>query len=184
MTGLEWAADFGLYGYTVCEIRADFKPIFASSGLSRCRRGRSASRTEIGLKSRSKIRQVGCIWGLATVAAGAACADEAPAAAAASTEQAQAMEFGIFFGGMASQYDLCVNKGFLPKGEQSAEAIAASIIAKMHELNKGSDQSSYVQQGWDVMKQAIAKRASDYTREKCSWVGAEWQTMVKRMTPK
>jgi len=160
------------------------------NGLSRCRRGRDAIPIEIGLKARCKIRQIGCIWGLAALAAGAACADEAPAAAVASTEQAQAqaqaqaMEFGIFFGGMASQYDLCVNKGFLPKGDQSAEAIAASIIAKMREVNKGSDQSSYVQQGWDVMKQEILKRASDYTREKCSWVGAEWQTMVKRMRPK
>lgn len=141
-------------------------------------------RMEIGLKSRSEIRQLACIGGLAALAAGAASADDAPAAAAASTEQAQAMEFGIFFGGMASQYDLCVNKGLLPKGNQSAEAIAASIIAKMHELNKGTDQSSYVQQGWDVIKQEITKHAPDYTREKCSWVGAEWQKMVNRMAPK
>lgn len=136
------------------------------------------------MRSRSRIRHIGCFCGLAALAAGAVSAAEAPSTAGASTEQAQAMEFGIFFGGMASQYDLCVQKGFLAKGDQSAEAIAAAIIAKMRELNKASDQTSYVQQGWDVMKQEIAKHASDYTREKCAWVSVEWQKMVHTMTPK
>jgi opacity protein-like surface antigen len=133
-------------------------------------------RTAIALKSRFKIKRMCVAWALAALATRAACADD--------TEQAQATQFGIYFGGMASQYDLCVDKGFLPKGDRSAEALAASILAKMRELSKGPDQSSYVQQGWDLIKQEIAKHASDYTREKCSWVGTEWQKMVKTMTPK
>src|SRR5580658_3396749 len=55
-------------------------------------------------------------------------ADDAPASAASTSEQAQARQFGIYFGGMASQYDLCVKKGFLVKGNQSAEEAAKSIL--------------------------------------------------------
>jgi hypothetical protein len=111
-------------------------------------------------------------------------ADDVPASAASSTEQAQARQFGIYFGGMASQYDLCVKKGFLAKGNQSAEDVAKSILEKMRQFNKGTDQTAFVQEGWDAIKQEIAKHESDYTREKCSSVADEWARMVATMTPR
>ena len=115
----------------------------------------------------------------------AARADEDPAAKALAQNQADAREFGIFFGGMATQYDLCVKKGFLPKGKQSAEAIAKSILGKMREATPGPDQSAYVQQGWDLVKREVAKHASDYTREKCSsFVAPEWAKMLATMHAK
>ena len=39
-------------------------------------------------------------------------------------------------------------------------------------------------EGWDVMKQDVAKHESEYTQEKCSWVAREWGKMVATMTPK
>lgn len=94
-------------------------------------------------------------------------------------EQAQARQLGIFFGGTASQYDLCVKKGFLTKGNQSAEEIAKSILEKMRALDKGPDQSAYVQEGWDMMKKEISEHESFFTQDKCASVGKEW---VKMMT--
>jgi len=112
----------------------------------------------------------------------AAYGDDASTAQALAQNHADAREFGIFFGGMATQYDLCVKKGFLPKRKQSAEATAKSILEKMRESTPGPDQSAYVQEGWDLVKREVAKHSSDYTREKCtSWVGAEWEKMLATM---
>ena len=95
-----------------------------------------------------------------------------------------AKQFGIYFGGIASQYDLCVKKGFLPKGDQSAEQVARSILEKMRQFDTGSDQSAFVREGWDAIKLEIAKHESEFTQEKCSWVATEWAKMVATMTPK
>jgi len=114
--------------------------------------------------------------------AGAAYGDDDPAAKALAQNQADAREFGIFFGGTATQYDLCVKKGFLPKRKQSAEATAKSILEKMREATPGPDQSAYVQEGWDLAKSEVAKHSSDFTREKCSsFVAIEWEKMLKTM---
>ena len=111
-------------------------------------------------------------------------ADDGPASAALDAEQVQAKQFGIYFGGMASQYDLCVKKGLLAKDSQSAEEVAKSILEKMRQFSKGTDQSAFVQEGWDAIKQEIAKHESEYTQEKCSWVANEWAKMVATMTPR
>ena len=121
---------------------------------------------------------------LVDVTDAAAYADDAPTSNSSSIEQAQARQFGIYFGGMASQYDLCVKKGLLAKGDQSAEEVAKWILEKMRQFNKGTDQSAFVQEGWDAIKQEIAKHESEYTPEKCSWVAKEWGKMVATMTPK
>jgi hypothetical protein len=108
--------------------------------------------------------------------------DDVPASQTIAQDQANAQEFGVFFGGMATQYDLCVKKGFLPKGKQSAEATAKSILEKMRQATPGPDQSAYVQEGWDLAKREVDKHSSDYTREKCtSWVGKEWAKMLATM---
>ena len=85
---------------------------------------------------------------------------------------------------MASQYDLCVKKGLLAKGDQSAEEAGKSILEKMRQFNKGTDESAFVQEGWDAIKQEIAKHESEYTPEKCSWVAKEWGKIAATMTPK
>jgi|ERR1700686_3547455 hypothetical protein len=124
------------------------------------------------------------ILGVIVLTAKAACADDVPASPAPNTEQAQARQFGIYFGGMASQYDLCVKRGLIATGDQSAEAVAKSILEKMRQFSKGPDQSAYVQEGWDAIKQEVAKHESEYTLEKCSWVAKEWAKMVATLTPK
>jgi hypothetical protein len=67
---------------------------------------------------------------------------------------------------MASQYDLCVKKGLPGKGSQSAEALAKSILEKMRQFDQGTDQSAFVQQGWDGIKLEIAKHESEFTQER------------------
>jgi len=136
------------------------------------------------LRRRSgSMKQVTIILGLVALNGAAAYADDVPASATTTTEQAQARQFGIYFGGMASQYDLCVKKGLLAKGDQSAEEVAKSILEKMRQFNKGTDQSAFVQEGWDAIKPEVAKHESEYTQEKCSWVANEWAKMVATMTP-
>lgn len=111
------------------------------------------------------------IWG------SAANAQNAPATATATQDQGQARQFGILVGGTATQYDLCVKKGFLAKSDQSAEETAKSIFGKMH-ANGGPDQSAYVQEGWDMIKKEISAHESFFTQEKCTGVAKEWAKIV------
>jgi hypothetical protein len=111
----------------------------------------------------------------------AANAQNAPATA--TQAQGQARQLGILVGGTATQYDLCVKKGFLAKSDQSAEASAKSIFEKML-ANGGPDQSAYVQEGWDMMKKEISAHESFYTQEKCTGVGKEWAKIIATMRKK
>jgi hypothetical protein len=124
------------------------------------------------------------VAGLAAAIGSAAYADDVQAPATLSNEQAQARQLGIYFGGTASQRDLCVKKGFLAKGDQSAEEIAKTVLEKVRALSKGPDQSAYVQDGWDMMKKEISEHESFYTKEKCASVGKEWAKMLARMANK
>jgi hypothetical protein len=130
------------------------------------------------------LKEVIIALGLVSLGGAAACGDDVPAPVAPNSEEAQARQFGIFFGGMASQYDLCVKKGFIAKNAQSAEEVAKSILEMMRKFDKGTDQSVFVQQGWDAIKREIGKHESEFTQEKCSWVANEWAKMVATMTPK
>jgi opacity protein-like surface antigen len=124
------------------------------------------------------------VAGLAAAIGSAAYADDVQAPATLSNEQAQARQLGIYFGGTASQRDLCVKKGFLAKGDQSAEEIAKTVLEKVRALSKGPDQSAYVQDGWDMMKKEISEHESFYTKEKCASVGKEWAKMLATMANK
>jgi len=115
---------------------------------------------------------------------GAVLANDAAEPTTSTTEQAQARQFGIFFGGTASQYDLCVKKGFLAKGDQSAEDIAKAFMEKTWATNPGADQSVYVQDGWNTIKKEIAENESFYTQEKCAAVGKQWTKMLAEMRKK
>jgi len=103
--------------------------------------------------------------------------------ATATQEQGQARQLGILVGGTATQYDLCVKKGFVAKSDQSAEEIAKSFFEKMR-ANGGPDQSTYVQEGWDMMKSEISAHESFYTQEKCAGVGKEWAKITATMRKK
>lgn len=111
-------------------------------------------------------------------------ANEAPPPTTNTSQQAQARQFGIFFGGTASQYDLCVKKGFLPKGDQSAEEIAKAFMEKTWATNQGPDQSAYVQDGWNMIKKEISENESFYTQEKCASVGKQWTKLLVEMRKK
>ena len=74
------------------------------------------------------MKQLLAVLALMVPAGGLVHANDAPEPT--TNTPAQARQFGIFFGGTASQYDLCVKKGFLPKGNQSAEEIAKSFYTQ------------------------------------------------------
>jgi hypothetical protein len=111
-------------------------------------------------------------------------AADAPEPTTNTQAQAQARQFGIFFGGTASQYDVCAKKGFLSRGNQSAEEIAKSFLEKTWAANPGTDQSVYVQDGWNKVKKEIAENESFYTKERCAAVGKQWAKLLEGMQKK
>jgi hypothetical protein len=124
------------------------------------------------------------VFALMMPAGGLVHANDAPGPTTNTSEQAQARQFGIFFGGTATQYDLCVKKGFLPKGDRSAEEIAKSFMEKSWATNQGADQSAYVLDGWNMMKKEISENESFYTQEKCAGVGKQWTKLLAGMGKK
>lgn len=127
---------------------------------------------------------IAALFGLYGLSGAAAHADVPAASQTLNSEQAQARQFGIFVGGTATQYDLCAKKGFLAKGDQSAEETAKAIFDQMRASNAGSDQSAFVQDGWDMMKKQVSEHESFFTKDKCSWVGKEWVKILATMRPK
>ena len=115
---------------------------------------------------------------------GSAAHADVTASSTSSSEQAQARQLGIFVGGTATQYDLCVKKGFLAKGDRSAEESAESIFEGMRATGNGPDQSAFMREGWDMMKKEISEHESFFTKEKCSWVGKEWAKIMATMRPR
>jgi hypothetical protein len=112
------------------------------------------------------------------------CAANAQNAPATATQaQGQARQLGILVGGTATQYDLCVKKGFLGKSDPNAEETAKSIFEKMR-ANGGPYQSVYVQEGWDMIKKEISAHESFYTEEKCTGVGKQWAKIMATMRKK
>jgi hypothetical protein len=77
-----------------------------------------------------------------------------------------------------------VKKGFLPKGDQSAEDVAKSFMEKTWTMNPGADQSVYVQDGWNTIKKEISENESFYTQEKCASVGKQWSKLLAQMRKK
>ena len=125
------------------------------------------------------MKQLLAVFAFMATADGAVRASDAPEPTTNTQAQAQARQFGIFFGGTASQYDLCVNKGFLPKGNQTAEEIAKSFLEKTWATNSAADQSVYVQDGWNRMKKEIAENESFYTQQRCAAVGKQWSKLLE-----
>lgn len=130
------------------------------------------------------MKQTLAIVALAGLMSGIAAAGEGVMSATLNTEQAQARQFGIYFGGTASQYDLCAKKGFLTKRNPSAEETVKSLLEQTRALNQGPDQSAYVQEGWDMIKKEIADNESFFTQDKCAAVGREWAKMLAGMRKK
>jgi hypothetical protein len=132
---------------------------------------------------RSEMKKLLAVFALMVPAGGLVHANDAPGPTTNTSEQAQARQFGIYFGGTATQFDLCVKKGFLPKGDQNAEEIAKSFMEKTW-TSQGADQSAYVLDGWNMMKKEISENESFYTREKCAAVGKQWTKLLAAMQKK
>jgi hypothetical protein len=129
----------------------------------------------------ARIKKLLAVFMFLIPAGGLVHANDAPEPTTNTQAQAQARQFGIFFGGTASQYDLCVQKGFLPKGNQSAEEIAKTFLEKTWAANPAADQSVYVMDGWNKMKKEISDNESFYTQQRCAAVGKQWQKLLEGM---
>jgi opacity protein-like surface antigen len=125
------------------------------------------------------MKKLLAVAALMAPAAGQVHANDAPTPTTNTPAQAQARQFGIFFGGTASQYDLCVKKGFLPKGNQNAEEIAQAFLEKTWAANQATEESVYVQDGWNKMKKEISDNESFYTQERCASVGKQWAKLLQ-----
>jgi hypothetical protein len=93
---------------------------------------------------------------------------------------AQAEEFGIFFGSAASQYDLCVSRGFIPKGPRSAQEDANSFLAEMERRTEDHAGVANARKGWELAKQEIDEHRADFTEKRCEDVQAQWIKLWQR----
>lgn len=130
------------------------------------------------------VRKLLAVFALMLPAAALVHAGDEPQPTTNTPVQARARQFGIFFGGTASQYDLCVKKGFLTKGNQSAEEIAKAFLEKTYSANQGTDQYVYVQDGWNTMKKEVSENEAFYTQARCASVGKQWAKLLETMRKK
>jgi hypothetical protein len=93
------------------------------------------------------------------------------------------MEFGIFFGGTATQYDVCVDRDLLPKGKRSAKDEADSILAMMEQHNHDPEGTVNARKGWELAKQQMDQHRVDFTQERCNAVAAQWRKFLTMMRP-
>jgi hypothetical protein len=93
---------------------------------------------------------------------------------------AEAQLFGAVFGGVAREYDLCSEAGFLPKGKQRAEETAKQILAKMATVGNQSESVPDVRQGWSAARDAADRdKANTTTSERCAAVGKQWNKWMR-----
>jgi hypothetical protein len=90
--------------------------------------------------------------------------------------QMEALQFGEYFGGAASMYDICVNKGLLPKGATSAEEQAEAYIAAP-ENERFKDSSKFVHQGWRVARTRMDTDIGPnyYDATHCKLLAEQWE---------
>jgi hypothetical protein len=93
------------------------------------------------------------------------------------------MEFGIFFGGTAAQYDACVDRGLLSKGKRTAKEEADSTLAIMEQHNHDPAGTVNARKGWELAQQQVDQRRIDLTQERCNTVAAQWRKVLTMMRP-
>ena len=91
---------------------------------------------------------------------------------------AQAMQLGFFLGGSATQYDLCVAKGYIQPGPQKAEDEVVSYLKASEQFVHDQEGISYVQKGWDIAKQKINEQSPQYWESNCDSIGKQWNKYV------
>jgi hypothetical protein len=99
-------------------------------------------------------------------------------------EQAAAMEFGLFLGGAATQYDQCVDKGYIPSEPQKAEDKVISFIKRSEQAapdEKTKQNYVYVQKGWDLAKQKIKEQTPKYWEDNCTRIIEQWNKYLKML---
>jgi hypothetical protein len=99
------------------------------------------------------------------------------------TEQqhAQAMQLGIFLGGSATQYDVCVAKGYIPPSPKKAEDDVVSYLKTSEQFTHDQEGIGFVQKGWDIAKQKITEQPPKYWESNCDFIGKQWNKYVEML---
>lgn len=105
-------------------------------------------------------------------------ADVVPEGHPPEVQAVQAKQFGMFLGAAASQYDLCVAKGFAPKSTPSAEEMAESFLKVVEQRTQDPESATKAREGWQLAKQDLAKRAADYDQGRCNKVVVTWKRLL------
>ena len=70
-------------------------------------------------------------------------------------------------------------KGFSPQRQSKCGGDCESFLEKTWATNQTTDESLYVQNGWDTIKKEISENESFYTQEKCTPVGKQWAKLLE-----
>lgn len=89
-------------------------------------------------------------------------------------QHVQAMEMGLFLGGSATQYDVCVAKGYIPPGPKKAEDEVVLYLKASEQFTHDQEGISYVQKGWDIAKQKVREQTPKYWESNCGSIGKQW----------
>ncbi|MDD5250669.1 MAG: hypothetical protein PHY45_16955 [Rhodocyclaceae bacterium] len=93
----------------------------------------------------------------------------------AEKRQVQAMQFGLLFGGIATQYDKCVEKGYLPAGPQRAEDQADAYLKTAEQFARDAEAAANVQKGWDIAKRKFDAQDAKFWEANCPSIGKLWK---------
>ena len=97
------------------------------------------------------------------------------------SDPAQAREFGIFFGSAASQFDLCVQRGYIASGPRSAENTANSVLETMQQFNNDPEGIRNAREGWLSVKQSISAHPPELSQAYCDAVAQQWAKYAAMM---
>lgn len=90
----------------------------------------------------------------------------------------QALQFGMFFGGAALQYDHCVQLGRITGGPRSAEAMATDYLKNAAQFAGDAKALEDVNKGWFIAREKIAEQDSQYWTRRCDEIDGQWRKYV------
>ncbi|WP_342620826.1 hypothetical protein [Rhodoferax sp. GW822-FHT02A01] len=105
-------------------------------------------------------------------------AQENPSADQNQQYLAQAASIGVYFGGTASQFDMCVDKGFLPPPKATAESQVNEYLAKPDRGKQELAMEPYFRKGWDMARQQLHEPGFAMTKERCDFIKSQWEKYV------
>lgn len=92
-----------------------------------------------------------------------------------------ALQFGMFFGGSATQYDHCVELGRIEPGPRTAEAMASAYLDNVAPFATDAAARQDAHRGWDIARHKIAEQDAQYWARRCPEIDQQWQRYVESL---